>query len=88
MNREASPGVDPEETETARRRVAMSNFRSPRSPLVAELPEAWIIDQQPQASIEPPRPWAELPLPMWDEREAPSEEETAPTGGTVVIFDI
>lgn len=67
----------------------MSNFRSPRSPLLPEMPEAFIIDQAPSASIEPPRPWAELPMPMWDERDAPApEEETAPLGGTVVIFDI
>jgi len=65
----------------------MTTLRAPR-PLAPEAPEAWIIDQ-PSASIEPPRPWAELPMPMWDERNAPApQEETAPTGGTVVIFDI
>ncbi|HEY1100110.1 MAG TPA: hypothetical protein VGF99_14330 [Myxococcota bacterium] len=66
----------------------MTRLRSPR-PLDAEMPAPWIIEQ-PSASIEPPRPWAELPMPMWDERQLPPapEEETAPTGGTVIIIDL
>jgi hypothetical protein len=61
-----------------------------RSPRPADVPPAWIIDQQPapSASIEPPRPWAERPsMPEWDEHEV-LEEETAPTGGTVIIIDL
>ena len=63
----------------------MTRLRSPRP--LPDIPAPWIIET-PVASIEPPRPWAELPLPMWDQPPPAPEEETAPTGGTVVIFDI
>lgn len=65
-----------------------TTLRSPR-PDAPAVPPAWIIDQLPtSSSIEPPRPWAERPsLPEWDEQAVP-EEETAPTGGTVIIIDL
>lgn len=65
----------------------MTKLRSPRP---IDMPPAWIIDQlpAPSSSIEPPRPWAERPsMPEWDEQEV-LEEETAPTGGTVIIIDM
>lgn len=63
-----------------------TRFRQPRP---TDVPPAWIIEQLPSSSpsIEPPRPWAERPsLPEWD--EPPAEEETAPTGGTVIVIDL
>jgi hypothetical protein len=65
----------------------MTKLRSPRP---VDVPPAWIIEQlpAPSSSIEPPRPWAERPsMPEWDEPPVP-EEETAPTGGTVIIIDL